>query len=114
MMPPELDLSGRVAVVTGGSRGIGRAIAELLAERGADVAINFRERESAANTVVETIGSLGRRAWADACDVSDPKSVERFFAGVVRELEVGEGRAGDEVGAHQPRSAAYAPASATP
>ena len=86
MMPSELDLSGRIAVVTGGSRGIGRAIAELLAERGADVAINFRERESAANVVVETIGSLGRRAWADACDVSDRKSVERFFAGVVREL----------------------------
>jgi 3-oxoacyl-[acyl-carrier protein] reductase len=86
MTPPELDLSGRVAVVTGGSRGIGRAIAELLAERGADVAINFRERESAANAVVETISGLGRRAWANACDVSDQASVERFFAGVVREL----------------------------
>jgi 3-oxoacyl-[acyl-carrier protein] reductase len=86
MTPPELDLSGRVAVVTGGSRGIGRAIAELLAERGADVAINFRKRESAARAVVESIGSLGRRAWTDACDVSDQASVERFFAGVVREL----------------------------
>jgi 3-oxoacyl-[acyl-carrier protein] reductase len=86
MTPPELDLSGRVAVVTGGSRGIGRAIAELLAERGADVGINFRERESAAHAVVDAVQGRGRRAWADACDVSDQESVERFFAGVVRQL----------------------------
>src|SRR5580693_4717709 len=53
-------LDGRVALVTGGSRGIGRAIALEFAKSGADVAINFRRDEAAARTVVEEIHALGR------------------------------------------------------
>lgn len=75
-----LDLSGRVAVVTGGSRGIGRGIAELLAERGAAVAIAYREQESAARNVLDAIAGKGGRAWAAQCDVADQPSVSAFFA----------------------------------
>jgi 3-oxoacyl-[acyl-carrier protein] reductase len=75
-----LDLSGRVAVVTGGSRGIGRGIAELLAERGASVAIAYREQESAARNVLDAIAGKGGRAWAAQCDVADQPSVSAFFA----------------------------------
>ena len=73
------DLSGRTAVVTGGSRGIGRAIAEVLAERGARVAIAFRNREDLAHEVVAGITSNGGAAWSAPCDVADEASVNRFF-----------------------------------
>jgi 3-oxoacyl-[acyl-carrier protein] reductase len=87
MTPPRgLDLSGRVAVVTGASRGIGRSIAELLAERGAAVGIAFREREQAAAEVMAAITSAGGRSWAAACDVADQTSVAAFFGGVVNAL----------------------------
>jgi 3-oxoacyl-[acyl-carrier protein] reductase len=75
-----------VAVVTGGSRGIGRAIATLLAERGAAVAIAYRERHEAAQQTVEAIAAAGGRAWAGACDVADAASVEAFFSAASREL----------------------------
>jgi 3-oxoacyl-[acyl-carrier protein] reductase len=86
MMPPEFDLSGRVAVVTGGSRGIGRGIAELLAERGAAVGIGYRSRADAATETVEAIAGSGARAWAGECVVGDPAAVRAFFDAVGREL----------------------------
>lgn len=88
VIPAELDLSGRVAVVTGGSRGIGRAIAELLAERGAMVAISYREREAAARETVEGIAGRGGRAWAGALDVGDASAVPGFFEAVAGALGV--------------------------
>ena len=82
----EQQLSGRVAVVTGGSRGIGRAIAELLAERGAAVAIAFREQEAPAADVVRCVQGSGGRAWAGRCDVASEASVNAFFEACSREL----------------------------
>jgi 3-oxoacyl-[acyl-carrier protein] reductase len=87
MTPPRgLDLTGRVAVVTGGSRGIGRGIAELLSERGAAIGIAYREREDAASEVVAAIAARGGRAWAGACDVADVASVNAFFDGAAAAL----------------------------
>jgi 3-oxoacyl-[acyl-carrier protein] reductase len=64
------NLSGRVALVTGASRGIGRAIALTLAEAGADVAVNYRERADAAEATADEIRQSGRRAQAIRADVS--------------------------------------------
>jgi 3-oxoacyl-[acyl-carrier protein] reductase len=69
------SLAGRNAVVTGGSRGIGRAIALGLAEAGADVALTYRERRDEADAVVREIEKLGRRALALQMDVTRRPSV---------------------------------------
>jgi 3-oxoacyl-[acyl-carrier protein] reductase len=81
-----LALTGRVAVVTGGSRGIGRAIALALARAGADVAVCYREREDAAREVEAGIRAAGVRGLAARCDVRDEASVSSFFARVAEEL----------------------------
>jgi len=70
------SLAGRSAIVTGGSRGIGRAIALDLAEAGADVALTYRERCDEADEVVKEIEKSGRRAVALQMDVTDRASVE--------------------------------------
>jgi 3-oxoacyl-[acyl-carrier protein] reductase len=64
-------LAGKVALVTGGSRGIGRAIALELARQGADVAINYAHNAEAATQVLATITDMGRRAVALPADVGD-------------------------------------------
>jgi 3-oxoacyl-[acyl-carrier protein] reductase len=76
-----IDLSDRVALVTGASRGIGRAIALQLAARGAVVVAAAREQNAAAT--VEAIGAAGGRAEAAAVDVSDAPSIEALVAGVL-------------------------------
>ena len=65
------SLAGKTAFVTGGSRGIGRAIAVGLAEAGADVAFTYRERRDEADEVVAEVEALGRRALALPMDVAD-------------------------------------------
>ncbi|MFL5778146.1 MAG: 3-oxoacyl-[acyl-carrier-protein] reductase [Chloroflexota bacterium] len=72
-----IDLSGKSALVTGGSRGIGRAIALRLAGEGADVAFSYRGNEVAANETVGEIEKLGRKAVAVQGDVTDPAAAER-------------------------------------
>jgi 3-oxoacyl-[acyl-carrier protein] reductase len=72
-------LHGRVAVVTGGSRGIGRSIAEALAAKGAAVAVMYREREAPAREFEIAVRDAGGRAWAGQCEVSDEASVAAFF-----------------------------------
>ena len=69
------NLRGHVALVTGGSRGIGAAVAVALAEAGAAVAVNYRERADDANAVVATITARGGRAMAIAADVSQAAAV---------------------------------------
>jgi len=76
------DLSGRVALVTGASRGIGAAIAAALGETGADVAINYLEREDAARDVARRLEAAGRRTMTIAADVSRSGEVARMVAAV--------------------------------
>jgi 3-oxoacyl-[acyl-carrier protein] reductase len=71
-----IDLSGKAALVTGGSRGIGRAIALRLAAQGADVAFSYRGNEAAAKEAAAGCEGLGRKAVAIQGDVSDPESAE--------------------------------------
>jgi len=67
----QVSLEGRVALVTGGGRGIGRAIAIALAEAGADVAVNYRRDEGAAAETVADIQKLGRKAKAYSASVEN-------------------------------------------
>jgi 3-oxoacyl-[acyl-carrier protein] reductase len=84
--PSELRLAGRVALVTGASRGIGAAIAERLARDGAAVAVNYRTGRSEAEAVVDRIRADGGRAVAIAGDVSDFADAERLVAGTIEAL----------------------------
>ena len=79
-------LKGRVALVTGGSRGIGRAIAISLADAGAAVAVNYLENAAAAKDVAEAIRKGGSRAMMVGADVSQAAAVNRMMAEVEREL----------------------------
>jgi 3-oxoacyl-[acyl-carrier protein] reductase len=85
-MPLHPDLAGRKALVTGGSRGIGRAIASLLAEAGADVAINYASRKTEADAAASAIARSGRRTLAIAADVSDGAAVAQMFGRLASEF----------------------------
>lgn len=76
------ELQGRVALVTGASRGIGAGIAVALAKAGADLAINYRQRADAAESVCGQIGELGRKAIAIQADVSLAADVTRMIGQV--------------------------------
>ncbi|MBI2763988.1 MAG: 3-oxoacyl-[acyl-carrier-protein] reductase [Chloroflexi bacterium] len=71
-----IDLSGKTAVVTGGSRGIGRAIALRLATQGADVAFSYRGNAPAAEETAAAIRALGRQALPYQGDVTDPETAD--------------------------------------
>jgi 3-oxoacyl-[acyl-carrier protein] reductase len=78
-----IDLSGRTALVTGGSRGIGRAIALRLAGQGADVAFSYRGNEAAASATVGDIEALGRKGLAVQADVSDADAADGLVKAVI-------------------------------
>ena len=79
------DMSGRVAVITGGARGIGLAVAQRLVRAGADVGIVDNDAEACASAV-EELGASGRKALALPIDVTDETAVEDMTARVVSEL----------------------------
>ena len=71
-----IELDGKVALVTGGARGIGRAIATRLARQGADIALTYRGNAAAAAEATAGVEALGRRALAIQADVKDPSSAD--------------------------------------
>jgi 3-oxoacyl-[acyl-carrier protein] reductase len=83
-----VDLDGRVALITGGGRGIGRAIALALAEDGADVAVVYRRDEDSAAATVKDIEALGRRARAYAADVASVAEVDAMVGSVLADFGV--------------------------
>ncbi len=83
----EAFLTGKTALVTGASRGIGRAIAIGLAEAGADVAVNYAGSEAAARETAEHIESLGRRAFIVKADVGSAEQAEDMLKSVLERFE---------------------------
>ena len=75
-------LDGKVALVTGSSRGLGKAIALVLAREGADVAVNYARDATSAAATVEELQALGRRAWAHQASVSDKPAVRAMVGAV--------------------------------
>ena len=80
------DLKGKVCLVTGGTRGIGRAIALALAEEGADVAINYARSREAADALGQQITQMGNRFAAFQADVSVAAQVDKMAAGLLEQL----------------------------
>lgn len=75
-----IDLTGKVALITGSSRGIGRACAVEMARAGADICVNYLSHGDEAEEVVAEIQALGRQAIAVGCDVSDRAAVDTMVA----------------------------------
>ncbi|NEW74616.1 SDR family NAD(P)-dependent oxidoreductase [Streptomyces rhizosphaericus] len=81
-----MTLDGKAALVTGGSRGIGEAVAIRLAEQGADVALTYHSQAERAADVVDRIKALGRRAWAVRADGVDAQAVRAAVEGTAAEF----------------------------
>ena len=81
-----MDLDGKVALITGGSMGIGTAISLDLAQNGADVALTYRKHEEEAQAVVDKIKAMGRKAQKYKVDVSDFEASQKLTEKVVKEF----------------------------
>jgi len=81
-----MRLKDKVAIVTGSSRGIGRAIALLFAEEGAKIVVNYNKSEEQAKNVVDEIIKKGSEALAVKCDVSNEKEVEKMVDETVKKF----------------------------
>jgi enoyl-[acyl-carrier protein] reductase III len=79
------DFSGKIALITGSGRGIGRAIALHFARLGADIVVNYLRKQSAAEETAHAIEGLGRRALVVKANVGDPDELDRLFETVARE-----------------------------
>jgi 3-oxoacyl-[acyl-carrier protein] reductase len=77
-------LDGRIALVTGGSRGIGRACCEALGAQGATVVVNYVKGEAAAREVAQTIASRGGKAEVEGFDVSDSRAVDTAIEQIIK------------------------------
>ncbi len=75
----EIDLTGKIALVTGSSRGIGRSIALHLARCGADIVVNFFRNRTAAEDTATAIRNLGRQVWVIKAHVGDEQKVDLLF-----------------------------------
>lgn len=78
-----IDFSGKVALITGGSRGIGRAASLLFAEHGADVAVNYQRDSIAAGSVLKELKKYGTRSGRFAADIADSRAVDQMVADVI-------------------------------
>src|SRR5947209_7381905 len=81
-----ISLSGKVVVITGGSRGIGRAAAILMAKAGADIVFDYRKNEQAAQAVIAEVKKLGRRALAVQGNIAEDAHCRELIARAVRDL----------------------------
>ncbi len=88
MSLPSFSLEGKVAIVTGGSKGIGREIALVFAEAGADVVVSSRGLDSSLEDVAEEVRALGRRSLAIPADLSKKSDIERMVQRAVDEFGV--------------------------
>jgi 3-oxoacyl-[acyl-carrier protein] reductase len=79
-----IDLTGRVAIVTGGSRGIGRACVEMLSAAGATVVFSYHRHAAAARAIVRAVSAQGGRALAARADVGRPRDADRLIAAALR------------------------------
>jgi 3-oxoacyl-[acyl-carrier protein] reductase len=82
----KIDFTGRVVLITGASRGIGRAAALMFAEHGADLALNFRERADAADSLLAELRAFPVRAHLYQADVADESAVNRMVAAVAADF----------------------------
>src|SRR3990167_9396973 len=81
-MPLQYDFRGKVALITGSSRGLGRGLALRFAAAGADVVVNYRRNRELAEGVAAEIGAMGRRALPVQADIENPDDIRRMFARV--------------------------------
>jgi 3-oxoacyl-[acyl-carrier protein] reductase len=93
-------LSGKTALVTGGSRGIGRGIAERLAKDGALVAVHYGRNETAAKETVSAIEAAGGRAFAFRAELGTPGDAEALWAAFDERIEQVDGRSGLDILVH--------------
>ena len=97
-----IDLTGKSAVVTGGSRGIGKAIVLRLAEQGADVCFSYASNSDAAQQTAKEVEALGRKALAVQADVTQPEAAEALIKAALDALRQGR-HPGQQRGRHARR-----------